>query len=202
MSCVRKSLKNTWERLIKSDFTKAQPQVTVNKLGDLTRDCRWGGRHFYDWIVQKHCDVSLHKFWTNTRSVWLVQNFSEAHSLSCLWDQDVTLPLALSPEIYTAMGPLKSLFRICTLKIKFNLLTSFKSLLDTLLKFLSSKKRTIKFKNYKERKQVTFQTTCEWNLKLVVFKVSLSSFINSFAHSNPQESKTQILTKSLHQTLF
>lgn len=56
-------------------------------------------------------------------------------SLSCLWDQDLTLPLAFSPEIYTALGALKSLFRIYTLKIKFNLLTQFKGLLNTLLSF-------------------------------------------------------------------
>lgn len=136
-----------------------------------------------------------------SRSVSLLQ-ISVRHSLSCLWDQDLTMPLAFSPEIYTAMGPLKLLFKICTLKIKFNLLTSFKGLLDTLLKFLSSKKRTRKFKDYKERKQVTFQITCERNLKLVVLKLFLSSFINLFAHSNPQESKTQILTKPLHQILF
>lgn len=107
------------------------------------------GRKTFLWL---NCTETL---WFS-RSVWLLQNFSEAHSLSCLWDQDVTLPLAFSPESYTAMGPLKSLFRIRTLKIKFNLLTSFKSLLETLLKFPSSKKRTRKFKDYKERKQVTF----------------------------------------------
>lgn len=136
------------------------------------------------------------------RSLWLLQNFSDALSLSCLWGQHLTLPLTFSPEIYTAMGPLKSIFRICSLTIKLNLLTSFNGLLDALLKFLSSKKRTRKFKDYKERKQVTLQTTCERNLKLVVFKLFLSSFINLFAPSNPQESKIQILTKSLHQTLF
>lgn len=53
-----------------------------------------------------------------SRPVWLLQSFSEAQSLSCLWDQDLTLPLAFSPEIYTAMGPLKPLFRVCTLKNK------------------------------------------------------------------------------------
>lgn len=47
-----------------------------------------------------------------------------------------------------------------------------------------------------------FQNICEKNLKLVGFKLLLSSFINLFAHSNPQESKTQILTQSLHGTLF
>jgi len=47
-----------------------------------------------------------------------------------------------------------------------------------------------------------FQNICEKNLKLVVFKLFLSSLINLFARSNPQEIKTQILTKSRHRTLF
>lgn len=187
MSCAWKPLKNTWERLIKPDSTKAQTQVTVNRL-QMERET-------FVWL---NCAEAL---WSS-RPVWLLQNFSEAHSLRCLWDQGLTLPLAFSPEIYTVMGPPKTIFRLCTPTIKLNLLTSFKGLLDTLLKSLSSKKRTRKFKYYKERKQVTFQTTCKGNLKLAVFKLFLSSFINLFAHSNPQESKTQILTRPLHQTLF
>lgn len=85
-------------------------------------------------------------------------------------------------------------------KIKFA--NTFKTLLETLLKLLSSKNRARKVKDYKERKQAMFQNICEKNLKLLVFKLFLSSFINLFAHSNPQENKTQILTKSLHRIIF
>lgn len=72
---------------------------------------------------------------------------------------------------------------------------------ETVLKLLSSKNRARKFKDYKERKQAVSKYLWK-NLKFVGFKLFLSSFINLFAHSNPQESKTQILTESLHRALF
>jgi len=50
-SCAWKSLKNIWERFLKYKSTNAQTQLTLNRLGDLISDCKWRGRHLYDWTV-------------------------------------------------------------------------------------------------------------------------------------------------------
>lgn len=101
----------------------------------------------------------------------------------------------IASAIFFYYDSLQSLLRRHTLMIKCDLLSEFQKP-ERLLKLLSSKN-----KDYEVRKQAMFQNICE-KKPISCFKIFLPSFTNLFAHSNPQESKTQILTKSLHRALF
>lgn len=123
---------------------------------------------------------------------------SSTHILSCLWDQDPILPL-VSVHYY---DPLESIFRRCTLTIKLNLLTEFQKPVRDSLKTSIFKEQSKKVQ-WLQRKETSYVSKYLWKkIKACFFKLFLSSFINLLAHSNPQESKTQIVTKSLHRTLF
>lgn len=172
---------------------KVQTQLAVNRLGDLISGCKWWGRHLYNWIVNKHCVSQCQCDYSGTSLRHTFLAVLGIRILYCPWYFLQKCTLLRSSRINIQKMNSDN-------KIKFA--NSFKSLLDTLLKLLSSKNRARKVKDYKERKQAMFQNICEKNLKLLVFKLFLSSFINLFARSNPQENKTQILTKSLHRTLF
>lgn len=119
--------------------------------------------------------------------------------------------LFVGSESYIATGifsrtaryrdPLESMFRRCTLAIKSNLLAEFqkpvRDSLQTIPKEQSKKVQRL------QRKETSCVSKYLWKrIKACCFKLFLSSFTDLFAHTNPQESKTQILSKSLHRTLF